>query len=80
MMGTKGTKFKLIMLRGGLQPSVALSQAVTFYLSRADQGSAALMERVLVLESDPGVILVLPRPLSGLEQVQSPMSLSMRIT
>lgn len=62
MMGTKGTKFKLIMPRGGLQPSVALSQAVTFYLSRADQGSTALMERVLVLELDLKVILVLPQP------------------
>lgn len=80
MMGTKGTKFKLIILRGGLQQSVALSQAVTFYLSRADQGRAALMERVLVLESDLGVILVLAWPLSGLEQVQNPISLSMRIT
>lgn len=53
MTGTKGTKFKLIMLRGVLQPSVA-------YLSRADHGSSALMERVLVLESGQRLILALP--------------------
>lgn len=45
---------------------------VTFYLSTAERGGTALVERVLVLEADLGVTLLLPQPLRGLEQVQNP--------
>lgn len=70
---TKGTKFKPIMPRGGLQPSVALRLALTCYLSLADRGSTALMERVLVLDSDQGSA----RPVPGLRRALSKYTSSM---
>lgn len=69
MMGTNGTKCKLITQRGGLQPAVAPRQAATCYWSSADGGSMGFMERALALESGLRVTLELPRPLRGLEQV-----------
>lgn len=78
VMGTKGTKFKLITPGGGLQPPVAVHQAVTFYLSQAERGSIAVMKRVL--ESHLGTPWHCLGLCMALSRHGTPMSLSVKIT
>lgn len=65
------------MSRGGLQPSVALRQAGTFYLSRADRGSAVLLEEFCFWSLLQGVILALPQV--ALSKLVTSLSLGLKI-